>query len=184
MVRIERDIKAEYLGFLYDIVRDSNHEDYRQLLDRLHSIPFVPILDMDSNRCSDGVGLRLYFCSTYKYDEIEAERSLGGPCSVLELMVGLAKRMEDDIMWDPDYGDRTSVWFWQMVDNLGLSGCNDDNYDAETDEKVCYIIDNFIGRRYFKDGYGGLFPLKNAKQDQRKVEIWYQMQAFLLEHDD
>ena len=183
MVRIERDIKTDYLCFLCDIVRDSNHEDYKVLLDRLHSIPFAVVIDRDSNRCQDGVDLRLYFCKEQGLDE-KVAAELDGPCSVLEMMVALARRMDNDIMWDPDYGDRTPVWFWQMIDNLGLSSCTDENYDAETDEQVTHTIDILLSRHYFTDGFGGLFPLKDAKQNQRKVEIWYQMQAFLQEHDD
>ena len=34
----------------------------------------------------------------------------------------------------------------------------------------------------FQDGFGGLFPLKHAKKDQRKVEIWYQLQNWLMEN--
>ena len=184
MVRIERSIKNEYLNYLYDIVRDSNHKDYRMLLNRLYSLPFIPIVDRDSNRCEDGLNLRLYFCEQNNYVEEELYDAIGKDCSVLEMMVALAKRMDDNILWDPDYGDRTSVWFWQMIDNLGLSGCNDANYDQETDEMVRHSIDILVSRHFFKDGFGGLFPLKYADRDQRKVEIWYQMQAFLQENDD
>jgi hypothetical protein len=183
MVKIARNIKDNYLCFLYDIVRDSNHEDYRILLDRLHSIPFRVVVDRDSNRLQDGVDLRLYFCKKCGL-ELESINELDGECSVLEMMVALARRMENDILWDPDYGDRTPIWFWQMIDNLGLSSCTDENYDDETDDKVVHTIDILVSRHYFADGFGGLFPLKHATVDQRKVEIWYQMHAFLQEHDD
>ena len=37
-------------------------------------------------------------------------------------------------------------------------------------------------RSYAFDGYGGLFPLRKPHQDQRNIEIWYQMQAYLMEN--
>ena len=39
-----------------------------------------------------------------------------------------------------------------------------------------------VERRYKRSGEGGLFPLKNAAKDQRKVEIWYQLSSYLLEN--
>jgi hypothetical protein len=34
------------------------------------------------------------------------------------------------------------------------------------------------------DGSGGLFPLKNPQQNQRTTEIWYQMNAWLMENSN
>jgi hypothetical protein len=34
------------------------------------------------------------------------------------------------------------------------------------------------------NGTGGLFPLKMPKVNQRRVEIWYQMSAFIEENFD
>jgi len=41
-----------------------------------------------------------------------------------------------------------------------------------------------ILRRYSKTGKGGLFPLKHPKKDQTEVEIWYQMQQYVMENFD
>ena len=43
-------------------------------------------------------------------------------------------------------------------------------------------LDGFINRQYEANGEGGLFPLKGVCEDQREVEIWYQMNAYLYEH--
>jgi hypothetical protein len=37
-------------------------------------------------------------------------------------------------------------------------------------------------RTYSKLGKGGLFPLRSSAYDQRKVELWYQMAAFMTEN--
>ncbi len=43
------------------------------------------------------------------------------------------------------------------------------------------IIHNFVWRTYDSTGYGGLFPLDDPKEDQRKVEIWYEFCAWVEE---
>lgn len=179
MMKAAYEIKEEYFNFLYDIVRDSYHRNYNELLSRLHSVPFEVLVERDSNRASDGVYLRYSFCRKAGYDLDIAEFVLDGPCTVLEMMVALAKRMEEDILWDPTYGNRTPVWFWEMIENLGLDDCCDGEFDKEKFDRT---IDILLSRSYFSDGFGGLFPLKIAKYDQRRVEIWYQMQQYLAEH--
>lgn len=42
------------------------------------------------------------------------------PCSVLEMIIALAIRLEEHIMDDPDIGNRTGQWFWDMIVSLGL----------------------------------------------------------------
>lgn len=156
--------------------------NYGELIGRLHSIPFEVILEKDNNRAIDGTDLRLYFCGVNNYEDAVAYEILDGPCSVLEMLVAFARRIESDVMWNPEIGDRSHVWFWLMIDNLGLTGCDNEHYDEEKDDQITHVIDNFMGRRYFKDGFGGLFPLKKSSKDQRKIELWYQMQAFFIEN--
>ena len=103
---------------------------------------------------------------------------LGGPCTVLEMMVALAVRCEEDMMDDPDYGDRTSQWFWNMVVSLGLGGMTDRVYDYE---RVEMVIQRFLNRDYEPNGKGGLFTLRHAPFDARKVDIWHQLCWYLDE---
>lgn len=48
-------------------------------------------------------------------------------CSVLEVMIALALRMEEETMASSEFGDRTNQWFWYMIVSLGLSGMTDSN---------------------------------------------------------
>ena len=48
-----------------------------------------------------------------------------------------------------------------------------------TTQEVDDVLETVIWRNYQANGHGGLFPLKNAKRDQTKVEIWYQLAAYL-----
>lgn len=65
------------------------------------------------------------------------------------------------------------------MDNLGISRYSDDQKIPA--EKIEKILDTVINRKYKRNGLGGFFPLKHADRDQRKVELWYQLNAYVLE---
>jgi hypothetical protein len=110
------------------------------------------------------------------YNDISESFLNIGPCSILEMMVALAIRCEEEIMYDPDIGDRTAQWFWCMIANLGLGGITDDVYDrAYVDD----ILIRLLYREYEPDGRGGLFRIRNCEYDLREVEIWCQMLWYL-----
>ena len=50
-------------------------------------------------------------------------------------------------------------------------------------ETVEEILNRVVWRTNESDGTGGLFPLSRPYLDQRDVEIWSQLNAFLLEQD-
>lgn len=146
---------------------------YWSLLRQLHSKEFVWIIPNDDNRLEDGRDLRDEFIYEQELKDVDPEwNNLG--CSMLELMIGLARRLnfEDDAPVDE--------WFWQMMDNLELRGFTDKSKYTEQD--VDEILDDVIWRTYSRNGRGGLFPLKHAHEDQREVELWYQLSAYLLEN--
>ena len=153
-------------------------EEYTTLMEKLHSRDFHSPVPMDINRIEDGLALRSMFVDESGFQDGE-EDLLRKPCSVLEMMVALACRMEDDIMADADMGDRAPLWFWTMISNLGLDGMDNDHFD---NENVDHVLNVLINRTYFMNGSGGLFPLKIPKMNQRRVEIWYQMNQWLSEN--
>jgi hypothetical protein len=129
----------------------------------------------DENRADDGINLRSRFIFDCSYNN-SVLGYLDGPCSVLEMLVALAHRCEEQIMDDPDIGDRTGQWFWMMIKNLGLESMTDDQFDEEfVNERVSIFLD----REYESNGEGGLFVLDNCRYDLRTVEIWYQMCWYL-----
>ena len=144
--------------------------DYIEALHYLYERDFESLLSHDDNRASDGLYLRYEFNGKESNDQ---------RCSCLEMLVALAVRCEKDIMGDPRESDKSWKWFWIMFENLGFGRMSDGRFDeAEADR----ILERFLGRKYRKDGKGGLFPLKYPDEDQRKVEIWYQMCAYLNEN--
>jgi hypothetical protein len=165
------DLEEErYVSWLESLViTDEDLWAYDSLLRFLYTKDFYWLVDMDSNRAEDG--LRLRHCNL--------EISLDRPCSVLEMMIALAYRCEDDVMSDPKYGDRTQVWFWNMIDNLGLAGMTNDQFSPKIAND---IVDKFLERAYEPSGKGSLFMVNRPDIDMRNVEIWYQMHAWLNEN--
>ena len=69
------------------------------------------------------------------------------------------------------------------MENLDLRQFSDEVYEDYIDapDLVQERVDVFLDRAYSPDGTGGLFPLHEPDEDQRQVELWYQMSAYLLE---
>ena len=142
-----------------------NSQKYDLLLNKLYSEDFTPKIRRDDNRADDGLFLReLYGC----YDD--------RPCSFLEMLIALAGRFDGNVGFDPDEAYRN---FWTLMNNVGLIEYDDRHY---SEREVASILSILEDRTYDFNGRGGLFPLKHPKTDQRKTEIWDQMQAWEIEN--
>lgn len=170
------ELNDAYFEWMYQLVYSGRYvgrSSYRKLLYLLHGTEFTYTIPMDGNRAEDGIDLRYRFGYEHDYDDSMIATYLDGrPCSVLEMMIALAIRCEEHIMYDPDIGNRTGQWFWSMVDNLGLGSMNDENFDRDRAEKT---VSRFLNREYGRNGEGGLFSVKHCRADLRTIEIWYQM---------
>lgn len=172
---------TDYTRWMYSLVQDdgrAGYISYNKLLTHLHDTDFRYSIPKDQNRAEDGCNLRYRFAMTQGYEDSvdDVLDILDGPCSVLEMMIALCIRCEEDIMDDPSIGGRSKQWFWNMITSLGLNSMTDNRYDTN---EVTYIIDRFLDRKYSRNGIGGLFTIKNADRDLRNVEIWYQMCWYL-----
>ena len=79
-------------------------------------------------------------------------------------------------MEDPLVGNRTGQWFWGMIRSLGLGTMIDSRFDEEYVEAA---IDRFLDHEYEPNGKGGLFTIKDCKDDLRTAEIFYQLCWYL-----
>lgn len=186
------EIAEAYFEWLYSLVGSQTrmYGCYKNLMLCFYSHDFYWSIPMDVNRESDGLDLRSRFCDLYGLDIGEIEVVFDKPCSVLEMMVALARRIEDTLMWDPIKGDQTYRWFWDMVHNLGLVDENggedgvfsDKNWNHNCEVLAHHLIGKFLNRDYEPNGQGGLFPLKDTSfPDQTGIEIWYEMQYYYSE---
>lgn len=173
----KREIINQYHCWLTTLVCDEQRQRYYQaLLETLDDVEFIWTVPNDGNRAADGIELRSRFAEEHNIDYCTIRSILSRPCSVLEMMVGLACRCEDSIMGDEEYGNRTDEWFWGMIENLNLYQMNDEEYD---DDYVQSVIEVLLNRTYKRDGRGGLFTVPMSRRDLRRVEIWYQMCWYL-----
>lgn len=164
-------------------------QPYWRLARLLHYTPFYVTHPMDQNRVADGLRLRETWLDLMTSEAEELGRpldicpeSLDRPCSVLEVLVGLATRLEDDIMQNEKYGNRTPMWFWAMIYNLELTGCMDSRLGMNENSYAAERLDIWMNRAYEPNGLGGVFPLNDPDKDQRDVELWLQARAWLNEN--
>lgn len=170
---------SEYFSWLCNKITDrKGMRTHSLLLYKLYSTEFKVIVTMDENRIDDVSELReVYGEETgYVYSDVPEYE-----CSILELIITLSNRIIN-IMGDYDAG--LANWFWIILGNL----LEDVDYfsnkfmsRSSTIYELDTILDNFVNRKYKFDGSGGLFPLNSPHKDQRKEEIWYQMQSYLNE---
>lgn len=171
---------SDYFTWMYDKVRSPNQVlTYYSLFDYLSNVEFTAIIPMDWNRAEDGRNLRYIFAYEMGIPSSVITEAFGDtPCSVLEMMVALANRCENSIMSNTNYGDRTWLWFWNMVYTLGLGNMDDGNFSSLTASHAMYRL---LNRTYEPDGTGGLFKIHDRSKDMRQIEIWYQMNFYLDE---
>lgn len=185
------DIVNVYFQFLLGRV-NCLYDDFTELYRYLHRKEFYSKLALDDNRAADGIDLRRIFIEEYYIsDEVNPDAkeglldSISGPCTVLEMLVALATRVES-FMMDLNKGDHTWMWFKHFIFNLGLDRFDDQNfYKNKSKYDLDGIIETFLDRKYAKNGVGGLFPLKgDVETDQTKVEIWYQMLSWVNQNQE
>lgn len=165
----------QYLTWLYSQVAEvktrRSSKTYWGLLRQLYSTEFVWFVPNDGNRADDGQELRREWAAQQEQTVDGEWLSLG--CSFLEMLIGVSRRLEFEAEGD------APAWFWHLIDNMGLLGFNDrSKFSPEVVEDRTHAV---IWRTYEKDGRGGLFPLREPSQDQRQVEIWYQLCEYLLQ---
>lgn len=173
-------LEDRYLNWLKQKAMGQDRS-YDLLLDFLYNKPFSYTIRMDENRAEDGIELRYTFGFKNDIPEEDIYTGLdsGRDCSMLEMMVGLARRCESQIMVDMEEGEQPERWFRIMIQNLGLSSQTNDNFDAE---KADYITDRFLAHQYSYYGDGSLFSVCNPRYDMRKTDLWYQAMWYLTEN--
>lgn len=173
---MDKPLDELYFIWLYSQVGDPDIKNpartYWRIFKHLFTKEFVWIVPNDDNRIEDGRDLRYEFVGDLALKKVDQDWMKLG-CSMFELLVGLSRRLAFECDGEP------RDWFWHLMENLDFRQHNDrSTFDiAQVDE----ILDRVIWRTYDYDGRGGLFPLRHADRDQRKIEIWYQLNAYILE---
>lgn len=166
----------DYFSWLISIIDEDNMaREYSFLLRYLFNQDFYWILPFDANRAKDGLDLRW----RYEYEEKkDISNIINKPCSMLEMMVALSIKIEEQIMEDDEYGIQAGKWFWKMIENLGYFESDDELFDAFKADEITL---RFLERQYFPNGKGSLFTIHDCDIDLRTVDIWCQTCWYLNE---
>lgn len=173
-------LDARYFEWLYSQVgnlRERNPTKSHILLcEALYKLPFEYYVPNDHNRAEDGRRLRKeYFQLTGDLPDYEW---IGLDCSMLEMLIGLSHRLQYQS------NVHRGSWFFELLTNMGIVAYNDENFNDGFAQAVHRAAKTICTRTYEASGRGGLFPLRYPEEDQREVEIWYQMSAYLIEQDE
>ena len=148
----------------------------------LYSIEFMYTEELDRNRIDAVVSSQMDWAEDVGYWSPEDTHFI----SVFEVLAVMAIDAEEEIMTNEEYGDRTWMWFWDMVKNLGLNRYTNvlchrlgqRIFERDIDN----IISVFLNRDYDPDGSnGGAFIIKHPREDLRDVQLWQQMMWWLSE---
>lgn len=173
-----RDLIAEYREWLGAQIRNEHdrvNQTFEDLITLMFEKEFVCLVSYDDNRMADGVALRVDFCHHAKIRTNSLQEL--GPATFLEVLVGLSRRLAFNA------GGSAPGWAWQLLTNLELHKMADPLTERKA-KQAHRIVDACIWRTYKPDGQGGFFPLAWPDEDQTKVEIWYQMPAYLAEQPE
>jgi len=172
---ILEELVCEYFDWLVNTFgRGTNSND---IFTYLNSRAFVWSIPGDENRALAGRDLRKYFLYEHgllddidNFDYIVDDMwDTYDTCTVLECLIGIAKEWEDELAFDPRFGDRTCHWLWEHIiyNLLSQNGIED-------------AVDIWMYREYDKDGNGNIFTIPDFEYgDMRDMEIWYQLCAYM-----
>lgn len=181
MTNAERTLRGAYIAWLHnELICESEYPD-RSYLD-LTTVMFDTefkwgtqypwSVHMDDNRLADGMALRSEF--SLANDIPRSDMLELGACSFLEVLLGLSRRLSFVA------GGTQYYWAWQLVRNLGLTRMWDRMSRSKV-QRTLDILERVIQRQYEPDGSGGFFPLAWPQEDQRRVELWYQLNTYVEE---
>jgi hypothetical protein len=168
-----------YFNWLYEKVRPKEMPElvqYTKACAIAHRIIFNWTVPNDDNRAAEGKELRYEFMQEFGVDPPPDKEWMGLDSSIFEMMVALARRCNFIV----ELGFHG--WFDIFMGNLELEHYNDSLYMESDRWRISRMLTRLNERRYKPNGKGGLFPLKHPKKDQREVELWYQMAAYMAEN--
>lgn len=158
-------IKDYYIFLTSLIGKDPNNS----LLQYLFEVDYIWIFPLDRNRAQDGIDLRCWWANMNRldketYDAIFANK---GKCSMLEMFIAFANRIENDFMGNAVDANRTPLWFDEMLQSLGIYN---DLFSFDQ-ANVDHILLNFFDHKI------SLFKIPGG--DISKMQLWDQMNCWL-----
>ncbi len=152
--------------------------EYSELFECLHSIPFIYRINRDENREEDGRNLRDGYNIPDCYNRGLKSAFLSRGASVFEVLLSLAIRVDDEYIGSPN-DPHPEDFFMEMIRNMRLDRCIGKGYNNNL---IRQTVLKWMDRDFSVDGFGSPFPVKHDHRDQRKLEIWDQMNSYIYEN--
>lgn len=180
-------ITESYFNWLKSetFVLRAEQRNYEGVLRILHDIPFTWLIHADDNRSGDAMTFRQFeFLDNFEIPADTPRIVLGqwatAAPSVLEVLLGCARR------WHYYFGGPSvAFYFGHMFRNMGFDRFPGRALMPHEQQAVREKVDIWLTRHFMPNGFGSPWPLNNgfnATQDQRRVDIWTQMNAYSAEH--
>jgi hypothetical protein len=158
----------EYITWLVNKMNIVDGRNYGMLLRELYRQDFYAIIKYDEDRGADGIALRRIWADEVGYEGVLAF----GPPRVLETLVGISLRIEDQIFGGPwaDEWDYKRI-FWDLINNLGL--LEYDGVLSSSDyDNIVTILEEFLSKTSHCDTFANIFKFSVTPKDLRKMNIW------------
>jgi hypothetical protein len=173
----EDEVKQEYVAWLAPQISPNRNRDFGDLLQIMFEKEFVFVVLGDDNRIQDGRDLRIEWFQAVGMPHY-VDTDILGPVSVLEVLIGLSRRLAF-MTSEPQ-----EEWAWTLLKHLELHEMSG-RLGPKRRDRISDCLDKLVWRQYDPDGSnGGFFPLAWPQHDQREIEIWSQLNAYLIEHED
>lgn len=178
------ELWEDYLQYLIYICHLEQFRNYTRLFEELHDSEFYYSIERDDNRAGDGTELRDNYDIPLDItcgDEDLVDEFMNRPCSILEMLIGLAIRVDEEYLGDPA-DPHPEDFFWEMIKNLDLDCFTNGILQKRSNVDILKArIRMWLDRRFAKNGLGSPFPVYNDDRDQRNLEIWDQMNSYINE---
>ena len=159
-----------YYDFLMNLV-GANPDTY--LFRYLYKVNYIWTIPLDKNRAQDGIDLRCLYANLYHLSADEYNVIFGNePCSVLEMLIAFAIRIENDFMASAE-GDRTSTWFEMMIRNL--FGDSDDLKTKNSRGKIDHALLAFFNHE--------ISPFPIPEMQISNMQLWDQLNYWLMKEE-
>lgn len=154
-------IRNNYLSHLTFKFVDDETCIYKSLLKKLLSIEYQHNI-INEDRYDDVIEYRKNYLIDNNIDKKDILNEYD--VSILEVLIVLSIRIEDEIMCSEKYGDRSCQWFWAILQYAGLTAFYDDDYNDDKVEGIVYnwmndkkplwtqMMDILYDHNYFEEG--------------------------------
>lgn len=182
--------KTDYLCWLMNQcqLEAEGPDGYLHLCDILHRTYFLSMIEFDENRTEEGKMLRDEWMDTEGGDTSALEDLIPYSCTMLELILVMARRMAYEMM-DSQYEAGVGKWVQELLENAGLATFRNDYFETDPDyqeSRIRAILKDIIYHRYARTGEGGFFPLYTVVPavPQPESELLTQMNNYLAANYD